>query len=82
MDPPSSYGVVPFYYYPAKIHSLLAKYEKEGNSMDAPSNIIPWLLKNNLPVRACIATHNTIDVGTLKEIEELRNIQIELSASE
>jgi glucose-1-phosphate thymidylyltransferase len=73
-EPPTNYGSIPFYYYPAKIHKLLAKYAAEGNSMDAPGNIIPWLIKNKIPVRASIVSENTLDVGTMVEIEKLRSI--------
>ena len=74
--PPSPYAAIPFYYYPSEIHTLLHQYAAEGNSMDAPGNIIPWLLKNNYPVHAHIVTDNTIDVGTLKEVELLKSMNL------
>jgi glucose-1-phosphate thymidylyltransferase len=73
-DPPSPYAAIPFYYYPAQAHALLTQYAAAGNSMDAPGNIIPWLLKRGLPVRACVVDHRTIDVGTPKDRETLKTV--------
>jgi glucose-1-phosphate thymidylyltransferase len=66
------YGVMPFYYYPASIVALIDKYKAEGNSLDAPGSITPWLLKHSIPVNACVVKDKTIDVGTIKEMETLK----------
>jgi glucose-1-phosphate thymidylyltransferase len=68
------FGVMPFYYYPANVVTLIERYKSEGNSLDAPGSIISWLLKNKVSVNACIVKDKTIDVGTIKEMETLKTM--------
>lgn len=72
-SPQSPYAAIPFYYYPPAILGLLPQYQAEGNSMDAPGNLIPWLLKKSIPVHACVVTDTTIDVGTPAELALLQS---------
>lgn len=72
--PPSLFGAVPFYYYPSKVLKLLTNYKMEGNSMDAPGSIIPWLLKKKLPVYAYAVTSPTLDVGTVSDVRALQEL--------
>jgi glucose-1-phosphate thymidylyltransferase len=68
------YAVLPFYYYPAEIHPLIAKYQAEGNSPDAPGSIIPWFLKNTVRVNACLVADEALDIGTPTELDLLKKI--------
>lgn len=70
-QPTSEYAAVPFYIFPPGLKELLLAYQASGHSMDAPGNLIPWLLEQGRPVYALIA-ENVIDVGTIQDIERLR----------
>jgi len=84
-DPPSNLASVPFYVYSQKSLKLLKKYKvnreaREGTlgyqqsnkNMDAPGNIIPWLLENNFPVHVYITEEKTIDIGSLEELKKFQ----------
>jgi len=77
-NPPSRYAAIPFYYYPRKILALLKDYKKEfisnQSKMDAPGNIIPWLIKRGVPVYAYVTDKATLDIGTPKDLEKFKKI--------
>jgi NDP-sugar pyrophosphorylase family protein len=69
--PPSDLAAIPFYYYPKDILSLIPEYVKSGGNMDAPGNIIPWLLSKYIPVYAYVTEGKTLDVGTVEDVTTL-----------
>lgn len=73
-DPPSLLAVIPFYYYPKEIVPHLFKYLEEGNNPDAPSNIIPWFIKNGVEVRAYITKSKAFDIGTPEDARKLNDL--------
>lgn len=73
-DPPSDLGAVPFYYYPQRVLEMLKAYAAEGNNMDAPGNIIPWLIIRQEPVFAFISPEITHDVGKPEDLELLKKL--------
>jgi NDP-sugar pyrophosphorylase family protein len=74
-NPPSPFAAIPFYYYPSSVLPLLNIYKQEGNTMDAPGSIVPWLLARKLPVYAYTVSTNTIDVGTMNDVQTLQGLQ-------
>lgn len=73
--PTSEYAAVPFYIFPPGLKELLLAYQASGHSMDAPGNLIPWLLEQGRPVYALIA-ENVVDVGTIQDIDRLQSTVI------
>lgn len=71
-QPTSEYAAVPFYIFPPGLKELLLAYKASGHSMDAPGNLIPWLLKQGALVYA-LTVKNVVDVGTIQDIERLRS---------
>jgi len=65
--PKSDWAIVPFYYYPKKLISKIKKYVDESGGdrkkLDAPSTIIYWLMKQNIPVYVYKTEALTLDVG-------------------
>jgi len=73
-NPPSTYAAIPFYLYTPEVLKLLKTYKNEGNEMDTPGSIIPWLLEKKIPVKTLVVTSMTLDVGTPKDLTELQNL--------
>jgi glucose-1-phosphate thymidylyltransferase len=71
-NPPSNLASVPFYIFPKKSLALVKKYKNSGGNMDAPGNLIPWLLENNFPVYAYVTKEEALDIGTLEELAEFQ----------
>lgn len=67
-EPKSNFRGLPFYIFPQSSLKLLKSYQKNKQNMDSPGNIVPWLLKNKFPVRACITQHSSFDIGDLEEL--------------
>ena len=75
-SPPSNFAAIPFYYYPRQFLVLLKDYQNEfvndQKKMDAPGNIVPWLIKRGVVVNAYITDKPTLDIGTPQDLEEFR----------
>ncbi len=71
-NPPSLYGIIPFYYYPKAVVPEISGFLKKGGNPDAPSNIIPYLLEKGIKVRGYIAKGKSLDVGTLQDVKKMR----------
>lgn len=71
-SPKSNYLALPFYIFPSQALTLLKKYKSQKNNMDSPGNIVPWLIAQNYPVKACLTEKKSFDIGNL---EELANFQ-------
>ena len=65
---------MPFYYYPSRSIESLRRYLLEVKTSKSPGDILPWLLKNNITVFAYQAAGKYLDVGTQKELGELKQI--------
>lgn len=74
-NPPSLNAVVPFYYYPKSYITYIKRFLEEGGNPDAPSNIIPWMLANKIEARAYVASGKALDVGTLEDVEKLKELK-------
>jgi glucose-1-phosphate thymidylyltransferase len=72
-QPKSNYQAIPFYIFPQKSLKLLKKYHQSNKNMDAPGNIIPWLLQHNFPVYAHITNKTSIDIGNLEDLKKFRS---------
>ncbi len=66
--PKSNYRALPFYIFPPQALELLQQYQKAGNNMDAPGNIIPWLISCDFPVYAYTTKKISFDIGSLEEL--------------
>ena len=62
-DPPSDLTCPPFYLYPPDALALIPRYLSEGESADAPGNLIAWL-HARAPVYGHIFAERRYDVGT------------------
>lgn len=71
-QPKSNYQAIPFYIFPQECLSLLKKYQQSGNNMDAPGNIIPWLLEHNFPVYAHVTKKTSFDIGNLEDLSKFQ----------
>lgn len=74
IEPPSTFAAIPFYYYPSAVLKLLPEYKSSGGNMDAPGNIIPWLLSRQVPVYGYITRGETLDVGTMEDLKKIRSV--------
>ncbi|MEP7167233.1 MAG: sugar phosphate nucleotidyltransferase [Candidatus Woesebacteria bacterium] len=72
--PPSDLAAIPFYYYPKAVLARLPEYKQEGGNMDAPGSIIPWFLSKQIPVVAYLTQGQTLDVGTMSDVERLQTL--------
>lgn len=70
----SSLAAVPFYYYPVNLLRELKRYITQTKFGDSPGSVIPWFLQENIPVYAYQTKGTYIDVGTLNEVEKLKQI--------
>jgi len=73
--PPSSYAAIPFYYYPKTLLPYIKKYLKTDNNHDAPGSIIPWFITQGLKIHTLKVTSQTLDVGTLEDINTLTTLK-------
>ncbi len=71
-NPKSNYLALPFYIFPRQTLSLLKKYKTQKNNMDSPGNIVPWLITQNFPVKACLTAKKSFDIGNLEELESFQ----------
>lgn len=74
-SPKGKYGVYAEYIYPRAIVPQIKTYLEEGNSCDAPGNLVAYLYKK-MPLYAYAFSGDCYDVGTheaLAEVNELYN---------
>lgn len=72
--PESTFAAIPFYWYAQEMHEQLRAYKDQGEDMDAPGRIIPWLLAHQSHVYAYATKAETIDVGTIADVEKLQTM--------
>jgi glucose-1-phosphate thymidylyltransferase len=70
-QPQSNLAVAPFYFYHPKTLPELNRFAEHGGNLDAPSNIIPYLLANRVPVSAFVTNAPVKDIGTQADIQAL-----------
>ena len=68
-DPPSDLTCPPFYLYPPEALALIPRYLSEGESPDAPGNLIAWL-HTRAPVHGHVFAERRYDVGTPETYRE------------
>ena len=74
-NPKGKYGVYAEYIYPKDVVPKIKTYLDEGNSCDAPGNLIGYMYQK-MPTYAYIFSGNCFDVGThdsLKYVNDLYN---------
>lgn len=71
-NPKSNYLALPFYIFPSQALALLKKYKTQKNNMDSPGNIVPWLISQKFPVKACLTEKKSFDIGSLEELKEFQ----------
>ena len=74
-EPKSDYAVYAEYIYPKEVIPEIDNYLKEGNSCDAPGNLVAYIYKK-MPTYAYAFTGECYDVGThdaLAQVNELYN---------
>jgi glucose-1-phosphate thymidylyltransferase len=69
-NPPTTLTSIPFYIFPKEAIPLIRQYVSEGNPLDAPGSIVPWLI-GKLPVFAFKTTGYYFDVGTIEVYNKL-----------
>ena len=69
-EPKTDLATIAFYVYRSEHLDLLKEFKEQGGNMDSPSNIIPFLLKNNVKVASMIVKDNIVDAGTPEDIKE------------
>ena len=72
-EPKSQYAVYAEYIYPKEVLPEIKKYLEEGNSCDAPGNLVAYMYKK-MPTYAYAFEGTCFDIGThdaLKEVNEL-----------
>ena len=71
--PKSNWAIVPFYFYPKALLPRIREYAQEAKfdkkKLDAPSTIIYWLMKKNIPVYVFKTEKLTIDVGKPVDVD-------------
>lgn len=72
-EPKSKYGVYAEYIYPKEVLPKIKQYLDEGNSCDAPGNLVVYMYKQ-LPTYAYEFTGACYDVGTHEALAEVNNI--------
>lgn len=63
-QPKSSITSVPIYIYPKHSQRLILDYSEEGNNLDSPGAIIPWLINKTKVLGFLIKNAHYKDVGT------------------
>lgn len=72
-NPKSNKAAFATYMYTRATVPMISKYLKAGNKPDAPGYFLQWLHKKK-PVYAYVMNGECYDVGTLKALEEVREI--------
>lgn len=72
-DPKSEYAVYAEYIYPKEVIPMIKQYLKEGNSCDAPGNLVAYLYKK-MPTYAYEFEGPCYDIGTHEALAEVNNI--------
>lgn len=71
-NPKSDYLALPFYIFPSQALVLLKEYKTQKNNMDSPGNIVPWLISQKFPVKACLTERKSFDIGNLEELSSFQ----------
>ncbi len=74
-EPSSTFAAIPFYWYAKEMHEDFARYKQEREDMDAPGRIIPWLLSQGRNVFGYVTKDQTLDVGTITDVEQLQHMK-------
>ena len=72
-EPKSKYGVYAEYIYPREVLPKIKQYLDEGNSCDAPGNLVVYMYKQ-LPTYAYEFTGACYDIGTHEALAEVNSI--------
>lgn len=72
-EPKSKYGVYAEYIYPREVLPKIKEYLEEGNSCDAPGNLVTYMYKK-VPTYAYEFVGNCYDVGTHDALAEVNAI--------
>jgi len=72
-EPKSDYAVYAEYIYPRNVLKNIKEYLDEGNSCDAPGNLVAYMHKK-MPVYAYSFTGTCYDVGTHDALREVNEI--------
>lgn len=70
--PATTLVATPFYVYRKKQINILKRFVAEENSLDSPGNIIPYLLKKGVKVKAFVVKDKVIDAGVPADIEKVK----------
>lgn len=72
-NPKSEYGVYAEYIYPQNVVPIIKEYLEDGNSSDAPGNLVAYLYKK-MPVYSYIFEGACYDIGTHEALKEVNDI--------
>jgi len=72
-EPKSEYAVYAEYIYPKEVVPMIKQYLSEGNSCDAPGNLVAYLYKK-MPTYAYEFEGSCYDIGTHEALAEVNNI--------
>ena len=62
---------VPIYIYPQKSQRLLLQYSEEGNNLDSPGAIMPWLLNKEQVLGFMAKNSQYKDIGTKESFQKI-----------
>lgn len=72
-EPKSKYAVYAEYIYPKEVLSEIKKYLEEGNSCDAPGNLVAYIYKK-MPTYAYAFEGECYDVGTHEALAQVNEL--------
>lgn len=72
-NPKSNFGVYAEYIYPRNVVPMIKQYLDEGNSCDAPGNLVAYLYKQ-MPMYAYTFEGPCYDIGTHEALAEVNKI--------
>lgn len=70
-QPKSTMASVPIYIYPKEILQLIKVYINEGNNVESPGSIMPWIIKKTPALAYVVENGYYHDVGTLEAYSQL-----------
>ncbi|MBP6994076.1 NTP transferase domain-containing protein [Candidatus Woesebacteria bacterium] len=79
--PPSNLAAIPFYYYSKEALTYIRGHkeslkDKTGKTLDAPGNLIRWLVQAQQDVYGYGMKEEAIDIGTMEDVQKANGMEV------
>lgn len=79
--PPSNLAAIPFYYYSKEALTYIRGHknslkDKTGKMLDAPGNLIHWLVGARQNVYGYVMEEEAVDIGTMEDVQKANEMKV------